>query len=129
AFQQTRSPTWHADRHALAQKFLRVFVRQNEARLDDAVDGVSCFNYVVPLKLAPVHRAVYLELAQHVNAVDMKLKKANDSSDRAGRLNRSLAGCTTAEEALLNCASASDPKVTVSTVLKAREQGVREIRA
>lgn len=93
---------WHRARHERAQGFLDEFVRKNKPTLDH----IKCVEVIQPMHLDITHNAVYLELARHLIAHRMQLKKAagKATSDRADRLNAMLDNSATAEDALLKCA-------------------------
>ncbi|KAJ4375110.1 hypothetical protein N0V83_002194 [Neocucurbitaria cava] len=99
---EAMSRQWHQARHERAQKFLDLFVRQNEAQLEH----IACSENILPIELNIAHHAVYLELSQHLISQRMQIKKLNNksSSDRTDRLNASLDNSATAEEALLRSA-------------------------
>jgi hypothetical protein len=92
----------HQARRDQAQDFLDLFVRQNEAELQHII----CSEELLPIHLDAAHHAVYLELSQHLISQRMQIKKTNkkSSSDRNNRLNDSLDGSASAEEALLKSA-------------------------
>ncbi|KAF2739409.1 hypothetical protein EJ04DRAFT_559764 [Polyplosphaeria fusca] len=92
---------WHKARHERAQDFLDKFVRQNEPVLKD----ISFVETLNPIEPSIGHRAVYLELSQHLISQRMQIKKLKgSSSDRQSRLNASLDNSATAEDALLKTA-------------------------
>ncbi|KAF2195509.1 hypothetical protein K469DRAFT_649543 [Zopfia rhizophila CBS 207.26] len=99
---EVRSYQWHQARHRRAQKFLDQFVRQNEPLLGH----IECTEILRPVELGVAHRAVYLELSQHLIAQNMQTRKLNDrsNSDRVNRLNASMNNSATAEDALVKCA-------------------------
>ncbi|KAH7390665.1 hypothetical protein BKA66DRAFT_580830 [Pyrenochaeta sp. MPI-SDFR-AT-0127] len=95
------SRQWHLARDERAQEFLDLFVRQNEAELQH----ITCSEALVSVELSVDHKAIYLELSQHLISQRMQIRKlSKSSSDRADRLNASLGNSTTAEEALLRSA-------------------------
>jgi SNF2 family DNA or RNA helicase len=99
---EVMSTEWHAARHDEAQKFLDIFVRQNEADLDH----ITCIESLMPIELDAAHHAVYLELSQHLISQQMQIKKTSKKSvsDRSERVNESLNESTSAEEALVKSA-------------------------
>jgi hypothetical protein len=102
------STQWHAARHNRAQEFLNYFVRQNEADLVH----ITCNENLLPIKLDAAHHAVYLELSQHLISQQMQIKKMSKKSmsDRSGRVDESLNGSESAEEALVNSALFRDSR-------------------
>ena len=60
-----------------------------------------------PVKLPAGERAIYMELSQHLNTHDMKIRKVRglEDNDRDRRLRESLGAGVTAEQALLVCSS------------------------
>ena len=124
------SRQWHDARHQRAQEFLDKFVRQNEAELQ----GISCTERLVPVKLDAAHHAVYLELSQHLISQRMQIKKLNSksSSDRNDRLNDSLDNSSTAEEALLKSAlvfeAAEDGKSGLELLITKRSEQLESTR-
>jgi hypothetical protein len=96
------SRQWHKARHERAQEFLNLFVRQNEACLAH----IACAEEMKPVQLDIAHHAVYLELSQYLISQKMQIKKLKNKmqSDKLDRLNASLNGSMTAEDALLKSA-------------------------
>lgn len=107
SFQEAYSPEWHLHRHAQAQNFLNVFVRQNDAE----IGLIKCVPELAPVRLGPVHRAVYEELSQFLEAGNMTLRepesrgKDTDISDRERRIIDMLKDVRHPEDALLRCAA------------------------
>ncbi|KAL1606717.1 hypothetical protein SLS60_004124 [Paraconiothyrium brasiliense] len=99
---ETMSLQWHQARHQLAQEFLDKFVRQN----DPSLEHIQCSESLQVIELDVAHHAVYLELSQHLIAQRMALRrmKNTEGADRTSRLNASLNGSNTGEDALLKCA-------------------------
>lgn len=105
ALQEVHSSDWHMNRHTHAQKFLDVFVRQNDAE----IGHIETRSQLNPARLAPAHRAVYEELSHYLQAADMSVREsANQGSDREDKINRSLKGAQDAEEAMLRSAASFD---------------------
>lgn len=105
AFQEVHSSDWHMDRHTQAQKFLDVFVRQNDAE----IGHIETRTRINPVHLAPAHRAVYEELSHYLQAADMSMREsANQGSDREEKINRSIKEAKDAEEAMLRRAASFD---------------------
>ena len=98
---EVMSRQWHEGRHQRAQEFLDNFVRQNEAELRH----IQCSEKLLSVDLDVAHHALYLELSQYLISQKMQIKKLNKNSgsDRSSRLNDSLEGFVSAEEALLRC--------------------------
>ncbi|KAJ4356253.1 uncharacterized protein N0V89_004284 [Didymosphaeria variabile] len=99
---ETMSLQWHQTRHQFAQEFLDKFVRQN----DPSLEHIRCSESLQVIELDVAHHAVYLELSQYLIAQRMALKRMKNAegADRTNRLNASLNGCNTGEDALLKCA-------------------------
>ena len=99
---EVMSNNWHQDRHQRAQKFLDLFVRQNEASLEH----IPCQEELRAVDLDIAHHAIYLELSQHLISQRMQVKRLQNKqdSDRASRLNASLNNSKTAEDALVKAA-------------------------
>ncbi|KAJ7577007.1 hypothetical protein C8J56DRAFT_870233 [Mycena floridula] len=105
SFREVHSLDWHAHRHALGQKFLDRFVRQNIAEIDEIPWSSKTLDIILPA----AERAIYLELEHHLRALDMTIKRGKKTeSDREKRLNISLGDSKTAEEALLKRCSHFD---------------------
>ncbi|KAK0850749.1 hypothetical protein LTR03_004490 [Friedmanniomyces endolithicus] len=92
------SMAMHARLCEIHQLFLDTFVRRNvmdfaEMRYDDNL---------LPVALDLDHRAMYTELSQHLNSLDMRIKrgKKSQATDRDERLYRAVNTSETAEEAL-----------------------------
>lgn len=102
ANKETMSIHWHQARHQRAQEFLDTFVRQNEPSLEHIV----CSESLRVTELSPAHRVRYLELSQRLSSYRMALKRAKNPGDieSISRLNVSLDGASTGEDALLKCA-------------------------
>ena len=102
-FNDTHTPAWFEDRHSLAQTFLDRFVRQNVAEIDEIPWGEQ----VVSIQLPAAERALYVELKNHLEALDMKnnhktiKSKCKSENDREMRLAQVLVGSDSPEEALL----------------------------
>ncbi|KAF2007825.1 hypothetical protein P154DRAFT_418581 [Amniculicola lignicola CBS 123094] len=127
------SPQWHQDRHARSQIFLDKFLRQNEPTLQH----ITCQESLRPVNLVLSHRVVYLELSQYLIEMKMEVKKlrSDKTSDRTERLNMSLEGCVTGEEALLKRAlvreSEAEAEASVSGLaglVEIRERQIRDIK-
>ncbi|KAE9990764.1 hypothetical protein EG327_000997 [Venturia inaequalis] len=105
AFQEVHSSDWHMNRHTHAQKFLDVFVRQNDAE----IGHIETRSQLNPVRLAPAHRAVYEELSHYLQAADMSMREsANQGSDREEKINQSIKEANDAEEAMLRSAASFD---------------------
>ncbi|KAI9841565.1 MAG: hypothetical protein M1837_000611 [Sclerophora amabilis] len=99
AFKDVRSPAWHINRHAVAQRFLNQFVRQNIAEIDE----IPFQEELRPIPLSAAERAIYIELHQHLLSQDMRIRKgkSKSQSDRERRLNEMIGESKTPEEALV----------------------------
>lgn len=98
AMRQTLSSSMHTRIHEIDQLFLDTFVRRNimdfaEMKYEDKL---------TPVTLDLDHRAMYTELLQHLNSLDMRIKKNTKSktTDREERLHAAVATSNIAEEAL-----------------------------
>ena len=91
--------------HELDQKFLDTFASRNVT--DFKMDFED---HLVPVSLELVHRAVYTEVSQHLNSIEMRLKKGSKSktTDREQRLYEVVESSETAEEALSKIAAFID---------------------
>lgn len=127
AHKETMSLQWHQARHQLAQEFLDTFVRQNEPSLEH----ISCSESLRTIELDVAHNAVYLELSQYLISQRMALKRFKNpgGDDRTSRLNASLNGSNTPEDALLKCAlvyESCDGESTLQKLLQNRSTEHRE---
>lgn len=99
----------HSRVHALAQRFLDTFVRQNILKLDDS-PYQDC---LIPINLSLDHRIVYTELSQRLNSQDMTIKKLKTAlaqgQDHELQILKALHGAATPEEALLKRAVIFSP--------------------
>lgn len=102
-FKEVHTPAWHAQRHAVAQDFLDRYVRQNVAEIDE----IPWREQAALVALPPSERALYIELKNHLEALDMKnshktiKSKCKSENDREARLAQVLGGSASPEEALL----------------------------
>jgi hypothetical protein len=102
-FRDVHTPAWYAERHATAQQFLDLFVRQNIAEIDE----IPWREQAVRIALPAAERALYVELQNHLEALDMKNNhktikaKCKSENDRESRLAQVLSGSSCPEEALL----------------------------
>lgn len=122
-----KSRQWHLARHERAQEFLNNFARQNEAKLQHITSSAE----LIPVELGAAHHAVNLELTHHLVANRMNLKKLSKKSttDKITRLNDSLNGAQSAEEALLNSAllfRTQDGESGLDVLMATRTQQRRE---
>jgi hypothetical protein len=127
AHKETMSPQWHLARHQRAQEFLDKFVRQNEPSLQH----ICCSESLRIIELDVAHHAVYLELSQHLISQRMALKRMKhaEGADRTNRLNASLNGSSTGEDALLKCAllyESNDSESGLQTLLQTRSKEYHE---
>ncbi|USW56199.1 Putative C-5 cytosine methyltransferase, Helicase superfamily 1/2, ATP-binding protein [Septoria linicola] len=103
---QLPSQERYADIYAQHQRFLNKFVRQN-------VGDFSAIPYaetLVPVGLEVEQRLLYTELSQHLNTLQMRIKKSGKSktTDRSKRFNQAVASSTSAEAALSKAAAFCD---------------------
>lgn len=92
-FREAHTFAWYEQRHKMAQKFLDRFVRQNIAEIDE----IPWREQVVRIQLPAAERALYVELKNHLEALDMKnnarsiKSKCKSDNDRETRLAQALA--------------------------------------
>ncbi|RYN75563.1 hypothetical protein AA0117_g6173 [Alternaria alternata] len=124
---EVMSRQWHEGRHQRAQEFLDNFVRQNEAELRH----IQCSEKLLSVDLDVAHHALYLELSQYLISQKMQIKKLNkkSGSDRSSRLNDSLEGSASAEEALLRCALLFETEEGRSALEVLIEKRSRQLRS
>lgn len=105
-FKQKQSYAWHSNRHALAQQFLDMFVRQNIADIE-AIDGAT---HTMAVTLPAAERAIYIELQQLLAASDFKMVKGKRGLEnhRMKRIRELLGQSEDVNEALMKCASYFD---------------------
>jgi SNF2 family DNA or RNA helicase len=113
--------------HELDQRFLDTFVSRNVTDLK-----IDFEDHLVPVSLDLAHRALYTEVSQHLNSIEMRLKKGSKSktTDRESRLYEAIASSETAEEALSKIAAyldrddiSSRPGISsVETLLERRQE-------
>ncbi|BFZ58826.1 hypothetical protein PYCC9005_005891 [Savitreella phatthalungensis] len=106
SFREVKSSAWHLSRYRQAERFLRKFVRQNKAEIDE-IPSVELRHEII---LPAAERAIYLELLHHLQALDMNIKKIRkgDRSDREMRIADAFGESDSAEEALLKRCSHFD---------------------
>nr|POE93396.1 putative atp-dependent helicase c17a2.12 [Quercus suber] len=89
--------------HEQAQEFLDTFVRRN------IMDGTALqyADHLVPVVLDTDHRALNFELLQHLNSLDMRIKrgKKKGTTDREDLVHKMVNQSNTAEEALVKTAA------------------------
>ncbi|CAN9453822.1 unnamed protein product, partial [Alternaria alternata] len=109
------------------KRFLHNFVRQNEAELRH----IQCSEKLLSVDLDVAHHALYLELSQYLISQKMQIKKLNkkSGSDRSSRLNGSLEGSASAEEALLRCALLFETEEGRSALQVLIEKRSRQLRS
>ncbi|CAN9214751.1 unnamed protein product [Alternaria alternata] len=124
---EVMSRQWHEGRYQRAQEFLDNFVRQNEAELRH----IQCSEKLLSVDLDVAHHALYLELSQYLISQKMQIKKLNkkSGSDRSSRLNGSLEGSASAEEALLRCALLFETEEGRSALQVLIEKRSRQLRS
>ena len=102
-FNDVKTGAWHAARHVQAQLFLDRYVRQNIAEIDE----IPWREQAVKVRLPPAERALYIELKNHLEALDLKnnhatiKSKCKSENDREARLAAVLGGSESPDEALL----------------------------
>ena len=91
--------------HEVDQMFLDKFVTRNVT--DFKMDFED---HLVPVVLDLTHRAIYTEVSQHMNSIEMRLKKGRKSknTDRERRLYEAADSSETAEESLSKIAAFLD---------------------
>eukprot|EP00966_Prymnesium_polylepis_P004480 103105-Prymnesium_polylepis.1 len=67
-FREAHTFAWYGARHDMAQTFLDRFVRQNIAEIDE----IPWREQAVRIALPAAERALYVELKNHLEALDMK---------------------------------------------------------
>lgn len=123
------SDSLHAHIHAADQRFLDTFVRRNIA---DFNDQLTCREHLVPARLDVSHMALYSEISQHLNSLEMRIKKANKSkaTDRQQRFHSVTNECLTAEEALSKAAAFLDgDERRLDSIIAVRHRQSKEILA
>ncbi|KAK3068228.1 hypothetical protein LTR53_014363, partial [Teratosphaeriaceae sp. CCFEE 6253] len=110
------SSSIHARLCETHQLFLDTFVRRNlmdfaELRVED---------YIHPVALDLDHRAMYTELSQHLNSLDMRIRrgKKGEQVDREERLYRAVNTSETGEEALSKTAAFVDREALAGSGLE-----------
>ena len=131
AMQQGQSDSLHSRIHEIDQIFLNTFVRQN---IMDFAE-LEYEDHLVPVTLDLDHRAIYTELSQHLNSLDMRIKKGSRSkkTDREERLYEAVEDSDRAEDALSKMAAYFEPgeadsnaqETGLDPLIKTREQGVQ----
>ncbi|EME41991.1 hypothetical protein DOTSEDRAFT_89510 [Dothistroma septosporum NZE10] len=104
-----------------AQDFLDTFVRRN---IMDYDDSLRLKEHLVPVHLETAHMAIYNEVSQHLNSLDMRIKKSAVDHDRQRRLNAVIDDCSTAEEALLRTAAHFDGTLDLDGIVEQRQAEV-----
>ncbi|KAF2213398.1 hypothetical protein CERZMDRAFT_30029, partial [Cercospora zeae-maydis SCOH1-5] len=92
--------------HALHQRFLSVFARQNIGDFGK----MPYQEHLVPVTLDLEQQLLYTELSQHLNSLQMRIKRSGKSkpTDRTKRLQEAVSTSTSAEEALSKAATFVD---------------------
>ena len=126
AMRQGPSDRLHSQIYELDQKFLDKFLRRN---IMDFAE-MKYQDHLVPVALDLDHRAIYTELSQHLNSLDMRIKKGSKSksSDSEQRLYQAVAECTTAEEALSKTAAFFERKDNSGACHKSGLKALIELR-
>ena len=103
---QKPSDAMHARIYELDQIFLDTFVRQNVMDFSE----MKYQDDLIPTTLDIAHRAYYTELSQHLNSLEMRIKKGIKSKaiDRQELINEAIDSSSTAEEALCKAATFFD---------------------
>lgn len=102
SYRETRTASWHAARHTVAQRFLDAFVRQNVAEITE----IPSEEHVLSIRLPAAEHAIYLELDHHINSLQGMSKKIMKSAkgaraDRQIRLLDALGKSADPREALI----------------------------
>jgi len=117
--------------HALDQRFLDTFVRRNIMVFTE-MPYTDCLQ---PISLDLAHHAVYAELSQQLNSLDMRIKKGKkaNGTTRDQQLHEAVRSSETAEEALSKAASyykhddLADPESSLTVLIKTREHELRRL--
>jgi site-specific DNA-cytosine methylase/SNF2 family DNA or RNA helicase len=123
---ETPSDVQQSRVHAHAQKFLDTFVRQNVMDFD-----IPFEEHLVPAVLDSTHRALYMELSQHLNSHDMQIKKvkmgkSGTQLERQKALGEDLSLAPTAE-GVLSCKAAYSDGTDLAEVVRRRKAEVKKI--
>lgn len=118
--------------HALDQRFLDTFVRRNIMVFTE-MPFTDCLK---PVSLDLAHRAVYAELSQQLNSLDMRIKKGKktNGTTRDKQLHEAVKSSETAEEALSKAASyykhndLADAMSSLKVLIKTREDEIRRLK-
>ncbi|CAK4032193.1 DNA repair rad8 [Lecanosticta acicola] len=125
AMRQAPSDTLNKRLHEIDQSFLDHFVRQNVMDCGN----LPCQEHLLPVSLDLAHQALYHELSQHLNSLDMRIKKGkNAKTGRQQRLNEATSSSATAEEALSKSA-AFPPESQAKRARELRTQEVEDLVA
>ncbi|KAM3413686.1 hypothetical protein BST61_g10379 [Cercospora zeina] len=100
------SASKHRSIHALHQRFLSAFARQNIGDFSE----MPYREHLVPVTLDLEQQLLYTELSQHLNSLQMRIKRSGKSkpTDRTKRLHEAVSSSTSAEEALSKAAAFVD---------------------
>ncbi|TKA23611.1 hypothetical protein B0A50_07445 [Salinomyces thailandicus] len=106
AMRQTPSNVMHLRIHEIDQAFLDTFVRQNVMDFTQ----MEVHQSLLPVWLDLAHRATYMELSQHMNSSEMRVKKRSKArgTHRDEKLHTALKDSETKEEALSRTAAFSE---------------------
>jgi SNF2 family DNA or RNA helicase len=122
---ETPSDVQQSRVHAHAQAFLDTFVRQNVMDFD-----IPFEEHLVPAVLDSTHRALYMELSQHLNSHDMQIKKVkmgkSGTLERQKALGEDLSLAPTAE-GVLSCKAAHSDGTDLAEVVRRRKGEVKKI--
>lgn len=132
---QKPSDSTHLRIMEIGQLFLDTFVRQN---VMDYAEELQLNEHLVPVHLHLTEQALYLELSQHLNSQDMRIRRkgrergtknqaeiAYRDTDRQNRLFKAAADAETAEEALSRLAAFFDQaRSSLDDLIRSREDDV-----
>lgn len=126
SMQQMPSARVHQRIRQSAQQFLDTFVRRDIEKFAD----LEYSEHLVPVTLDIAHRALYAELSQHLNSLDMRIRKSNkkkaQTTDRDTRLHDAIATSESAEEALSTLAASSTE--ALSLLIRRREKEIGQCK-
>ncbi|KAF2835614.1 hypothetical protein M501DRAFT_941321 [Patellaria atrata CBS 101060] len=104
SYAEKKSSSWHEQRHALALRFLEMFVRQNLAE----TRNIKCVESFLPVNLTLGQLATYTELYHYLNPADMKFEKREENRlDRSRGIVRHLVNAITPEDALIRASNSN----------------------
>ncbi|KAF2862269.1 hypothetical protein K470DRAFT_293732 [Piedraia hortae CBS 480.64] len=117
--QKMPSTKLHCRMYQLCQQFLDTFARQNAMDFEE----LSVEDRLFPIHLSLAHRALYMELSQHLISHEMQLRKGKRATnlEREKLVNEALDKLASAEEALLNAASFTEGVLDSQVSLRQRD--------